>query len=362
MLRTLFAWMQKYERHLSALAMLAGFVVDNVFFTRIDLWQTQAIFAAYAAVCFITIPLLQWIESRAARGHPRSRWCSLLPLATQFALGGFWSGFVIFYGRSATIGASWPFLLVLLLVFLGSEYFYRSHARLVFTSILFFFALYSYMIFAVPIYTGTLGTLTFLGSGVAAVLLFGLFTSLLRMLARDRFLVDVVRIRVGAFVVLILMNVFYFTNILPPLPLSAEAAGIYHSVWRIPGAYVGTSETAEPWQVRYLNFTPTLHITLGESVSAYSSVFAPTTLKTTIAHRWQWYSSTQNEWLTRSVIAYPIIGGRDGGYRGYSEVPVYEIGKWRIIVETADGRVIVRIPFNIKEAHARASLETVVLK
>lgn len=344
MFKSILTWVQSYERHLSALAMLAGFIADSLLFERVDLWQTQAVFAAYALACFISIPLSQWIESRASRGHPRPRFHVLLPLVTQFALGGFWSGFVIFYGRSATLGASWPFLLLLLFIFLGSEYFHRYHGRLVFTSVLFFFALYSYMIFFVPVYTSTLGTLTFLGSGVLALLLFALFTMLLRVLARDRFLVDVLRIRIGAFAVLVLMNVFYFTNVLPPLPLSAEAAGIYHSVWRVPGAYRALAEP-QPWQVWYLGFSPTLHLTAGDSFYAYSSVFAPTALTTTIVHRWQWYDVKGRQWVTKAAIAYPIVGGRDGGYRGYSAVRVQESGRWRVNVETAEGRLITRLPF-----------------
>ena len=326
--------------------MVAGFVADTLLFDRVDLWQTQVVFAVYAAICFISIPLLQWIESRASRGHQRPRLSFLLPLATQFALGGFWSGFVIFYGRSASLATSWPFLLALFLVFLGSEYFHRAHARLVFTSVLFFFAVYSYLIFAVPIYTGTIGTLTFVGSGILAVLLFALFTVLLRVLAPDRFLVDVLKIRIGASVVFVLMNVFYFTNILPPLPLAAKAAGVYHLVWRVPGDYLATSE-GESWQVRYFGLTPTLHIARGDSLFAYSSVFAPTTLRTTIVHRWQWYDTARKKWVTRATVHYSIQGGRDGGYRGYSSVSIQDAGEWRVHIETVDGRLVTRLPFTV---------------
>lgn len=349
--------MKTYERHLSALAMVAGFIVDSLFFERVDLWQTQAVFAGYAAVCFVAIPLLHWFEMRAS--HSRLR--LLLPLVTQFALGGFWSGFVIFYGRSAVFGASWPFLLFLFLVFLGSEYFHQYHSRLVFTSVLFFFALYSYAIFAVPIYTGTIGTMTFLTSGLVAVGVFALFTMLLRVLAREHFLIDIWRIRVGASVVLVLMNVFYFTNILPPLPLSGAAAGVYHVVWHIPGAYLATSE-AQPWQVRYLGFSPTLHVVTGESLYAYSSVFAPTTLTTTIVHRWQWYDSVQKQWIMKATVAYPIVGGRDGGFRGYSKVFASEAGDWRVNIETSDGRLIERLPFTVEIVALPPAVETIALK
>ncbi len=361
-MQSIFAWMKTYERHLSALAMIAGFVADNLLFERVDLWQTQLLLAAYTAACFIAIPLLHWIESSATRlKAPLPRWRIVLPFVTQFALGGFWSAFVIFYGRSADLGASWPFLLLVFLIFLGSEYFHRYHARLVFTSVLFFFALYSSAIFSVPIYTGMIGTTTFLESGLVAVCIFALFTVLLRILARERFLADVWRIRVGALAVLVIMNVFYFTNILPPLPLSAEAAGVYHTVWRVPGAYLATNEP-EPWYVQYLGFPPTLHLALGDSLFAYSSVFAPTTLSTTIVHRWQWYDPQAKRWVTRSTIAYPIQGGRDGGYRGYTAMPILDAGQWRVSIETADGRRIATLPFTAVAVSATPAVTDVTLK
>jgi hypothetical protein len=289
---------------------------------------------------------LQWLESRPGN---KPRWRFILPLATQFALGGFWSGLVIFYGRSAVFSASWPFLLLLFLVFLGNEYFSKYHERLVFTSVLFSFALYSYAIFAVPVFTGSVGTLTFIGSSIVAACVFALFTVLLRILSRERFLADVWRIRLGALGVFLVISISYFTNILPPLPLSAAAAEVYHSVSHLTsGAYVGGSE-AQPWPVRYLGFNPTFHVVAGDTLSAYSSVFAPTTVTTTIVHRWQWYDPAEKQWATRAVIRFQIAGGRDGGYRGYSIVRASEEeGKWRVEVETVDGRLIARIPFVVE--------------
>lgn len=362
MYQEIFLWIKKYERHLSALAMVAGFTVDALFFERIDIWETHAIFALYTVICFITIPLLHWIESRASLGIASPKWKSLLPIATQFALGGFWSGFVIFYGRSAVLGASWPFLLFLFLVFIGNEYFSKYHSRLVFTSALFFFALYSYAIFAVPIYTGTIGTLTFVVSSIVAVCVFALFTATLRIVGRELFIVDVWRIRIFAFLILAVVSVSYITNILPPLPLSAEHMGIYHSVWKVPGAYLAKSEINQPWSVKYLGLTPTLHVVSGEWIYAYVSVFAPTSITTTVVHSWQLYEQKKGEWITKSEISYEIIGGRDGGYRGHSSFPVSEAGKWRVNVETIDGRIIARLPFNSELVATSSTVETITLK
>lgn len=361
MLRKLFAWVSKYERHLSAGAMVVGIVVDQLFFGRIDLWQTQAVFAGYALVCFVTIPLMHWIEARALRGEARPRWRALLPIATQFALGGFWSGFLVFYGRSAAISGAWPFLLFLVAVLIGNEVLAKYHTRLVFTSVLFFFALYSYAIFAVPIYANEISVRIFLLSGLVAVIVFAAFTALLRVIARERFREYVWRIRLGAIAILAIVNVFYFTDILPPLPLSARHADVYHSVSRIEGDGYTAMTEPQSWKVRYLGMPASLHLASGESLYAYSAVFAPVQLATVIIHEWQWFDPMTGSWVTKGSISFPITGGRDGGYRGYSAKTALAEGKWRVNVRSADGRLIARIPFRLITVELPADKKEITL-
>ncbi|MEK7604255.1 MAG: DUF2914 domain-containing protein [Patescibacteria group bacterium] len=361
MWQAIFQWIKEHEHRLSVVAIIAGFIADNILFTRIDVGHTHFVFAAYTIACFIAIPLHHWIDSRVNRGRFLTRFNLLFVLVIQVALGGFLSGLVIFYGRSAVLGSSWPFILFITLVFLGSEYFHHYHERLVFTSVLFFFVLYSYALFAVPIYTHTLDAVTFVFSGLAALVVFRLFTGMLRTFAPDRFWSNVWRIRMGVFLVVVGMNTLYFTNILPPLPLSSTAAGIYHQVWHVPDAYIAKREPP-PWTVEYLGFPPTLHITPGETVYAYSAVFAPTALTTTVAHHWQWHDPEKEEWMTRAVISYEILGGSDGGYRGYSKMKPAEAGRWRVRVETADGRLIDQLPFIIERVTTSPLLETITLK
>lgn len=359
--RSLFPWVQKYERHLSLLAMVAGFIADNVFFERVDLWQTQALLAGYAIACFVSIPALHFLETRAGkRGSPAPRICLFLRITIQFALGGFWSAFVIFYGRAAVFGASWPFLLFVFLIFLGSEYFHQYHARLVFTSVLFFFALYAWAIFEVPVITGSIGTGTFLLSGGVAIGIFALFTAFLRLVAHERFYPDVWRIRVGAGVVILLMNVFYFANVLPALPLSSTAAGVYHSVWHVPGNYLALSESY-PWLSMILGLTPTLHLTPGSLVYAYSAIYAPTDLSTTITHSWQRYDPVAKAWVNKGDVSYPIQGGRENGYRGYTNARMDAEGSWRVIIKTADGRLLESLPFTVVFTQTTYELKTITL-
>lgn len=344
MFRRLFAWMNKYERHLSAVAMVGGFIIDQLFFGRIDLARTEAVFLAYVAICVVAIAWLHRIEERAEAGKPRPRWRPVLPFATQFALGGFWSGFVFFYGRAGVIAASWPYLALLIFILIFNEVLKKYHDRLVFTNVLFFFALFSYAIFAVPLATGTIGVGDFILSGAVALGFFALFELLLYYLGRRRYRSGARAIAAGSLAIYALINLFYFTGVLPPLPLSLKSGGIYHSVVHQAPSYTALAEP-ERWEVQLGLAEPVLHLPLGTPLYAFSAVFAPVALATTITHRWEWYDPERGAWVTEAAVAYPIEGGRDGGYLGYSAKSIGQAGKWRVRIETIDGRVIGELDF-----------------
>ncbi len=357
-MRGFFAWIQRYERHLSAGAMLAGFVFDNLFFSRIDAAETHIVFIAYLAIAAGAILGWHYLEEYSAEGSLRPKWHSVLPILIQFALGGLWSGFLIFYSRSATLASSWAFLLILGAMFLGNELFRRYHARLVFNASLYFFALYSYAIFAVPLLTHSIGQKTFLLSGGVALAVFACFVWLLKRSGRFRFLKSVWQIRLSAVVILLLMNAFYFMDILPPLPLALAEGGMYHSLMRVPGGYQATRE-APTWRTS-LGIPPTLHAPRHGSLVAFAAVFAPVELSTDIVHEWQRYDSEKRSWQTKLRVSYPIAGGREGGYRGYSTLRALEEGSWRVSIKTVDGRLVGRLRFELAFGENR-ELETIRL-
>ena len=123
---------RRYERHLSAASMVAGFAFDNYYFGRVDHPATQIALFGYVFIVIVSIVLVHFIESREPQGIFR-RAHPLLVVATQFALGGLWSAFLIFYGRSAVIAASWPFLIILAAMLVGNEMFRKYQSRLAFT-------------------------------------------------------------------------------------------------------------------------------------------------------------------------------------------------------------------------------------
>jgi hypothetical protein len=346
--KTAFTWVKKYERTLSAFGMVAGFITDNLMFRRIDLPNTQAIFAAYLGVAAFSIVGLHFLERRAREGRMYARWRAFFPMATQFALGGLWSAFLVFYSRSAVITKSWPYLALLTAFFIGNEVLKRYHSRLVFTTTLFFFAVFTCAIVTVPVYTHTIGKFTFLVSGAIAVGVLVLFLYLLAAVNRPQFVAARGKIALGVAGVYVLMNVFYFTNTLPPLPLALAHVGVYHAVKKTGNVYQAVAEDA-PWYTQF-GFPPTLHVPAGQSLSAYSAVFAPIKLSTKIVHRWRRYDPKTGHWITLSTVTFPINGGRDGGYRGYTIKHNIQPGDWRVDISTSDGHLIGRITFKVDRA------------
>ena len=67
----------------------------------------------------------------------------------------------------------------------------------------------------------------------------------------------------------------------------------------------------------------------------------------TIDHVWQRYDDATKKWVTVAKIALPVVGGRDQGYRTYSENNQLATGKWRVNVTTANGQLIGRMTFNV---------------
>jgi DUF2914 family protein len=349
--KTAWGWISHHERSLSAAGMIGGFGFDNYAFRRIDMPNTQLIFIGYLSLAALSMLILHLVMARAARGIDSPRWRGILPVVTQFALGGLWSAFLVFYTRSAVLTASWPFLLVLAAIFIANEIFKKYHSRLVFTAVLLFFALCSYAIVTVPILTRTIGPITFVASGLAALVVFALFLRLIAWLGPQQWRSTRWWIALGTLGVYAALNFFYFTGILPPLPIALADSGVYHAVAKTGDVYRAVGEE-QSWLTRF-GASPVMHVAPGQPLYFYSAVFAPIKLSTRIVHRWMRYDPGHRKWLTVSRLSFAITGGRDGGYRAYSITHHVAPGDWRVDIDTADGHIIGRVRFRVESVPTR---------
>jgi len=348
---------EKYEHYISPTGLIIGFVWHLMNLKRIDLFFENLLVVFYLVVAVLAIIYLNAHQA----GHFRRRFFEIIslfvPFFLQFAIGGLFSSFVTFYGESGAVSVSWPFLLVLVFMLVGNEVFRQRYQRLVFQTSVFFGTIFLYLVFAFPILLNELGDAVFILSGVTSLAAVSLLILVIQRVAPQivwqsrRWLVA------GIAFIYLGLNILYFTNIIPPIPLSLKEGGMAHSVARSGGNWVVRVERA-PWYLFYQDFNPVYHWQPGQAVYCYAAVFAPTDIKTNIYHRWMFFDPKTNQWAEKSKIKYPITGGRDGGYRGYSYKTAITPGQWRVDVMTERGQILGRLSFEIVQTDAAPELTT----
>lgn len=331
-------WYETYERKISVASLTFGFIVDSFTMQRIDALRENAWIAGNLVLAGLCIIFL----NRGKNEGVKHFWLSNL---LQFSFGTLLGSVFIFYFRSATLSATWPFLLLILMAILGNEFFQKRYEKLAFQLSFFYFALFSFIIFLVPLLLKNIGAEIFILSGVVSLLFLWLYLEALRRFARERFLESRTHVWFLVGAIFILINTLYFTNMIPPIPLSLKDAGIYHDIERsVKGNYIVYDEVrgAE----RYFTFREPIHWRQGETLYAYTAIFSPGSLNTDIAHEWQ-YKNKRGEWETATRIPLYLSGGRSGGFRTYSKKEVFTPGEWRVDVKTLRGQIIGRISFKI---------------
>ena len=331
---------------LSSVSLVGGFVFDAVTLKRIDMfWENSwvVVHLLVAAFCIFWVTREENFNTeRKGRATKLDTWLINL---LQFSFGGLLSTFMVFYFRSGTFWVSWPFYLVLATAFVGNEKLKSWYARLDYQLSIFFLSLFCFMTFILPVVLHAIGPLVFLLSGALSLVLWWLFVRMLRGRAKEGFSQHAETVFASRAAIFVLVNVLYFMNVIPPLPLSLQDAGVYHSIARTDaGAYLTQSES-QGW-LGFFRLVPRFHSTPGVPIYFYSAVFSPTLLNTEIIHEWQTYDSRRG-WITADRIPLSVRGGRDGGYRTYSVKSGLKPGAWRVNVETPTGTILGRFRFNV---------------
>jgi len=362
---------------MAAVFFLGGVTWDSLTLTRIDRLLDNAVLLLYLVLLGILIVMsarTDWnrnngtnatADAVTAREGAAVSWMDRMQpyyrRGIQFLLGGLFSAYAIFYSKSASLTSTGVFLMLLVVLLVGNEF---VRDRL--TNVRLLVGLYSlvslsFFTFFLPVITRAMNTWIFL---VGAVLSAGLTVILVRVIyrglqgvgARERVLAGLP----GLALVGLLVG-FYFLNLIPPVPLSLRFGGVYHEVAREDGSFRLTYYSNNWYRFWQRSDDP---FRGAGPVYCFTAVFAPVDLHTTIYHRWQFrpldgkgvpgYSTTDR-------IGFPIAGGRDDGYRGYTVKQAVTPGDWRVDVETAEGHILGRVSFRVEAGPADAPyLKTIV--
>jgi len=346
------AWYLKYERWLMPVTLAVGFVADYVTFVNIQINTALVILFVYWVICALAITFVYTFD--AGKMPEKYRFLRLFaPLLIQFTFGGLLSNSFIFYWFSGSIWVSWPFVLAFVILMVSNDALRRHFLKPTVQLSVFYFATFSIFSVTLPFVFNSLNPWLFVLSGGTATLLIALFILALKLIAKNE-TVQIKNIVIAISVILAITNFFYFTNLIPPVPLAMREMGIYHSVIRSGSKYILTGEPESFWQK--LIPGQTVHLTSGERTYVFSSIFAPKHLNTSIVHEWQYYDEGQSKWIIKEKLSFNLFGGRREGFRGYSLKTNLPLGNWRVFVKTPRGQTLGRIKFEVKRAETPMKL------
>jgi hypothetical protein len=337
-------WYARLERPISSVSLVGGFVFNALTLKRVDMfWENFWIIwhLLVVAVCIVWINMTE----NGNENNP-SKLLFWLVNILQFTFGGLLSTFLVFYFRSSELSASWPFILILAVAFWANESLKNLYARLSFQISLFYLSLFSFTIFFVPVVMHAIGTKIFLFSGGISLITIMIFLLILACVARKKFSQNIKIVFPATAGIFVAVNILYFTNFIPPIPLSLIDGGVYHSIMKNEeGNYTVQYENVG-WR-RFVTLYPDFHLKKSNPVYVYSAVFSPPSLDTTIVHEWQYDDPQTHAWSDRERFTLSVTGGRDGGFRTYSMKTNMSPGHWRVTVATPKGKVIGRVRFNV---------------
>jgi len=340
-------WYERYERWLMPLTLVFGSAADFVTFRLINMQTTYWLIGAYYAAILVCMVLVCTLKT--------PRWHAFAKYVLSFSFGSLISASLVFYWFSGAFSVSWPVILVLAFLMISQEVFAKRFFAPVVQSVLLYFVTFSIGTLVLPYVMKSLNPVWFFVAGFGSFILvgayvFGLSKWIKEVQEKSR------SIFAGMAVVLVLMISLYLGNVIPPLPLSLCEAGVYHNIVRSGGHYEVTAEKLAWWDA--LIPGQTIHVSKTNTVYVFSSIFAPAKLNTRIVHRWQWYDATQKKWIDKEHLSFALVGGRDGGYRGYSMKSNTAAGKWRVRMETEQGLVVGSIGFTVVVDESNPMLET----
>lgn len=351
-------FLQRYRHWIAPVAIFGGFIQDILTLNQIDQVFDQGVLIVHLLISGFAIAMLFSTGSGFGEKIRIKEKAGILEALMLFSFGGLFSGFAIFYTRSGSISSSWPFIVIMLLLMLGTELYKKFYRRLVFQITLYFIAVFSYMIMFVPLVINKMGPWVFALSGVVSIVFFFLYFRLLKWIHGTRFFQYSPRIVVSIGLFFVLFNVAYFTNIIPPVPLSLKFTAVYHNVEKLYPGYEATYEKT-PWYNIIRKRSRTFHRVGEQPVWVFASVFAPAKFETDVVHVWQYFDPEQLSWVEKGRVSLTIQGGGKKGWAGFSyrqsDVPD---GRWRVGVETPRGQVIGFVYFKVVSVDEAPELVT----
>ncbi|MDO9205657.1 DUF2914 domain-containing protein [Methylotenera sp.] len=272
-----------------------------------------------------------------AKIHQRLYWKNLPYFMLQFMFGNLLSALFILYFKSANHWLAWFMSVILGLMLVANEYLEDEYKRFTLSWALFGFCAMLLFNFAIPYLMGSIHAVWFYSSTIlGAAAAYWLYK---KTPNHDG------SIKPVGLIAAVLMLAYAF-DVIPPVPLVKRDIAVGYALNKIDGNYQ-LSQQPSNWWVFWQKTSNDLKVVPGQRVYCFSSVFAPSGLKTRLYHRWQYYDKKAG-WQTKSRIGFTLSGGRYDGFRGYTYKTDLQAGDWKVSVETENDKTVAVQEFSVE--------------
>ena len=334
------------ERLVGWFFFLAGIIWDVLTLRRIDNVLDNAILLSYLLILIFIVVSDILIKANLFQGQFAEKVRPWLTPITQFLLGALLSAIVIFYARSIAWASHLGIWLILVVSLVANEFLHRRFNSLNGMLLMLFGC--STFIFAwlFPVLASSMSPWLFRLATVS-----GLALSACVLVMAVRFgqakIYSWGSVHIWSLLLFaIFLNVGYERDWIPPVPLSVSAGGVYQQADRVGDDYDLEYLTVKEW-VFFPTYGKIFYYETGDTVSCFTAIFAPNNMDERIYHVWERFDEDTKSWNATDRIGFLVSGGRDGGYRGVTRKRKVTPGAWRIVVETAGGKTLSRIPFEV---------------
>ncbi|MBZ9632547.1 DUF2914 domain-containing protein [Salegentibacter sp. LM13S] len=336
------------QKYAPILFFMGGFIFDTLTLGRIDRIYDTVVLCSHMTLLSLTLYLFNLSDDGKWKNTFIDRYSEYFPLAIQFFFGALSSAFVIYFFRSVSLSKTMVFFILLVLLLFANEFLKKKISNKYLQFSVYFFISFTFFTFMVPTLIKEMNTFVFIISGLLSLactlaLILFIYTSS----PSTRAEISLKKLISGILSIYLIINVFYYFNLIPPVPLAMETGLVAHDVRKKNNEYIVTYERDE-WYIFWRTHNINFHRHVGERVYVFTSVFAPTDLKKSIFHRWKRYNPGTRKWEVTDDIGFEVAGGRGRGFRGYTYKNNLREGQWKVEVITEEELILGVVDFVIK--------------
>ncbi|SDI43495.1 DUF2914 domain-containing protein [Winogradskyella thalassocola] len=340
-------FLKKHQKYAPIIFFIGGFIFDTLTLGRVDRLYDTIVLCSHMTMLSVTLYLYNLADDFKWRLTILQRYRDYYPLAIQFFFGALSSAYVIYFSRSVSLSKTMSFFIILLVLLFANELLKKRISNKYLQFSVYFFISFTFFSFIIPVLLKKMNTSIFILSGVVSlVLTLTLILVIYYKSPTTRAEIKLAKIVGIVFGMYTIINLFYFYNLIPPVPLALENGIVAHHI-KVDNNKYSVSYQKEEWYIFWRMHRLKFITSPGESVYIFSSIFAPTHIEKSIFHRWKWFNSQTDDWEIVEDIGFDITGGRNDGYRGYTVKNNIKEGLWKVEVITEEELIIGVVDFEI---------------